>query len=157
MSDPALATTFVWQFCRLTDLSTRALYAVFAARQAVFVVEQSCPYQDADGTDFKADHLIAWSGEAVAGYSRIYGPGIKFAEPSIGRILTMQAFRGTGLGRIVVATSLAHIERLYPSRSVRIGAQERLERFYNSFGFIRASAQYMEDGIPHIEMLRPAG
>ena len=148
---------FVWQSCRLTELSQQQLYAVLAARQAVFVVEQNCPYQDADGTDFKADHLIAWSGDEVAGYARIYGPGIKFAEPSIGRILTTTPYRGTGLGREVVARSLAHIERLYPSWNVRIGAQARLERFYNSFGFVTASPEYMEDGIPHIEMLRPRG
>jgi ElaA protein len=146
--------TFRWQFCALDELSARQLYAVFAARQAVFVVEQNCPYQDADGTDFKADHLIAWSDDKVAGYARIYGPGIKFREPSIGRILTTEPFRRTGLGREVVARSLSHIERLYPSQDVRIGAQARLERFYQSLGFVTASPEYMEDGIPHIEMVR---
>jgi ElaA protein len=147
---------FVWQSGPLSALSPQQLYAVLAARQAVFVVEQNCPYQDADGTDFKADHLIAWAGDEVAGYARIYGPEIKFPEPSIGRILTTQRFRGTGLGREVVARSIARIEQLYPRQNIRIGAQARLERFYNSFGFVTASTEYMEDGIPHIEMLRVA-
>ena len=109
-----------------------------------------------DGTDFKADHLIAWAGDEVAGYARIYGPEIKFPEPSIGRILTTQRFRGTGSGREVVARSIARIEQLYPRQNIRIGAQARLERFYNSFGFVTASTEYMEDGIPHIEMVRVA-
>lgn len=131
------------------------MVAVFAAREAVFVVEQSCAYQDLDGLDFHAHHLIAWSGDDVAAYLRVIEPGVKFNEPSIGRVLTTKAFRGSGLGRKLMQTALGHIEHAYPGCGVKISAQVYLDTFYRSFGFAPCSAPYPEDGIPHIEMLRP--
>ncbi|HJY36207.1 MAG TPA: GNAT family N-acetyltransferase, partial [Steroidobacteraceae bacterium] len=92
-----------WQWCRLGELSAEQLYAVLAARVAIFVVEQNCAYQDLDGLDGDAEHLIAWSGTEVAGYLRVLAPGTRFADPSIGRIITTQPFRGSGLGRELVA------------------------------------------------------
>jgi len=145
-----------WQWCRLADLSARQLYAVLATRAEIFVVEQNCIYLDPDGRDVGAMHLIAWSGTEVAAYARILDPGAAFAEPSIGRVLTAKAFRGSGLGRELFAKSIAHAEALYPGQDIRIGAQSHLERFYASFGFVKASEEYIEDGIPHIEMLRAA-
>lgn len=145
-----------WQWCRLDELSSRQLYAVMAARSDVFVVEQNCVYRDLDGRDAEAMHLIAWSGAAVAAYTRVLAPGAAFAEPSIGRVLTTHAFRGGGLGRELFAKSVAQVEALYPGRSIRIGAQSHLERFYGSFGFAKASAEYIEDGIAHIEMVKAA-
>lgn len=144
-----------WQWDRFADLSAPQLYAVCAVRQAVFVVEQTCPYQDLDGLDQHAMHLIGWSGNEVAAYLRVLGPGMRFAEPSIGRVLTSKPFRGTGIGRTLVAMSLEHVERLYPGQGVRISAQAYLERFYGCFGFATVSAGYLEDDIPHVEMLRP--
>lgn len=146
-----------WQWCRLGELSTTQLYAVFAARESVFVVEQNCPYQELDGLDFQALHLIAWTNARteVAAYLRVLGPGVKYAETSIGRVLTTKAFRGSGFGRILIATSLAHIESTYPGHAVRISAQAYLEQFYRAFDFEVVSAPYLEDGIPHVEMLRP--
>ena len=144
-----------WQWCRLDDLTPRECYAVFAAREAVFVVEQNCPYLELDGLDFAAHHLIAWEADDVAGYLRLIEPGAKFAEPSIGRVLTTIPFRRTGLGRTLMQTALKHIDRLYPGQGVRISAQTYLDAFYRSFGFAPCSAPYLEDGIPHIEMLRP--
>lgn len=143
-----------WQWCAADDLSTGKLYAVFAAREAVFVVEQHCAYQDLDGLDLDARHLIGWSGGEVAAYLRVLGPGVRFTEPSIGRVLTSQAFRGCGLGRELVARSLAYVDECHPARGIRISAQAHLEHFYRSFGFEIASAPYLEDGIPHVEMLR---
>lgn len=143
-----------WQWCATGDLSARQLYAVFAAREAVFVVEQQCAYQELDGLDLDARHLIGWSGGELAAYLRVLGPGVRFAEPSIGRVLTSQAFRGSGLGRELVARALTYVDERHPARGTRISAQAHLERFYHSFGFEVASAPYLEDGIPHIEMLR---
>jgi ElaA protein len=147
-----------WQWCRFDELTPRQLYAIFAARESVFVVEQACAYQDIDGLDFQAHHLIAWSGTAseksVAAYLRVFAPGAKFREPAIGRVLTTQAFRGTGLGRKLMQTALEHIEHLYPGQGVRISAQTYLDVFYRSFGFEPCSAGYLEDGIAHVEMLK---
>ncbi|HEY4367662.1 MAG TPA: GNAT family N-acetyltransferase [Steroidobacteraceae bacterium] len=146
-----------WQWCTLDDLSARQVYAVLAVRGAVFVVEQNCVYGDIDGLDLDAMHLIGWSGTEAAAYTRVLAPGASFAEPSIGRVLTAQTFRSSGLGRELFAKSIAHTEALYPGQNIRIGAQAHLQRFYGSFGFVRASEDYIEDGIVHVEMLRRAG
>ena len=148
--------TIKWRWCSLEDLSARELYALFAARAAVFVVEQNAPYQDLDGADLDAEHLVAWSGEEVAACLRILRPGAKYAEPSIGRVLTTKLFRTTGVGRELMARGVARCDERFPGQPIRIGAQAYLERFYGSFGFVKASDVYLEDGIPHIEMLRPA-
>lgn len=142
-----------WQWCELSALATPQWYAVMAAREAVFVVEQNCAYQDLDGWDMQAAHLIGWSDGAVAAYLRCFAPGVKWPEASLGRILTTQRFRSAGLGRELVARGLARIDESYRS-PVRIGAQAHLERFYGSFGFVKDSDLYLEDGIPHIEMVR---
>lgn len=145
-----------WQWCSLEDLSARQLYTLLAARSAVFVVEQRCAYQDPDGADIEAEHLIAWAGDDVAACARVLGPGAKFVEPSIGRVLTSAAFRSTGVGRELMARAVARCDERFPGKAIRIGAQAYLERFYASFGFVKASDTYLEDDIPHIEMLRPA-
>jgi ElaA protein len=119
----------------------------------VFVVEQNCAYQELDGWDMRAEHLIGWSDGEVAAYLRCFAPGVKWPEASLGRILTTRRFRSGGHGRELVARGLARIDDLYRS-PVRIGAQAHLERFYGSFGFVKDSEPYLEDGIPHIEMLR---
>jgi ElaA protein len=142
-----------WQWCRLGDLSVEQLYAVFAARIAVFVVEQNCPYQELDGLDADAEHLIAWSGTALAGYLRVLGPGARFAEPSMGRIIIAKEFRGSGLGREIVAQGIERVRMRYPGSPLRISAQVYLQKFYESFGFATMSEPYLEDNIPHVEML----
>jgi ElaA protein len=152
-----------WQWARLPDLSATDLYAALAARQAVFTVEQHCAFQDADGFDLHAWHLLGWAradsggdgGRTLASYLRLVDPGQKFAEPSIGRVLTTPAFRGIGQGRAVMIEGLARAARAHPGRSIRIAAQHRLEAFYASLGFRSASAPFMEDGIAHVEMLWP--
>lgn len=126
---------------------------MLAARVAIFVVEQNCAYQELDGLDADAEHLIAWSGTQVAGYLRVLGPGTRFDDPSIGRIITAQPFRGTGLGRDLVAKGIEHTRLRYPGQPVRISAQKYLEKFYRDFGFVTVSEPYLEDDIPHVEML----
>jgi ElaA protein len=148
------APVFDWQWSAFDALTPAALYAVLAARSAVFVVEQACAYQDLDGYDARAQHLVAWCGGEVAAYCRVFAPGIKYPETSIGRVLTTAPFRGTGVGRQLVARALAQLDALHPAHGARISAQAYLERFYASYGFATVSAPYMEDGIPHVEMLR---
>ena len=146
-----------WQWSSLGDLSAEQVYAILAARVAIFVVEQNCAYQDLDGLDLDAEHLIAWSGREVAGYLRVLAPGTRFEDPSIGRIITTQRFRGTGLGRDLVAKGIERTRLRYPGRLIRISAQSYLEKFYGSFGFKTVSEPYMEDNIPHVEMILVPG
>jgi ElaA protein len=116
----------------------------------VFVVEQNCPYLDADGVDDIARHLWAEQGGAIAAYLRIVPAGVKFAEVSIGRVITAPEARGTGLGRELMKRGIAAAGHV----PIRIGAQAHLEKFYGELGFQRASDVYDEDGIPHVEMTR---
>lgn len=143
-----------WQIARLGDFSLRQLYAILAAREAVFVVEQTCPYQELDGLDLDAWHLVGWAGDQVVTYLRILGPDTRFAEPSIGRVLTAQHFRRQGLGNAAMGRAIDFISTTYPGQGIRISAQTYLEHFYASFGFRTMSEPYLEDEIPHIEMLR---
>lgn len=148
-----------WRWCHFAELGPQELQAINRARQQVFVIEQQCIYLDADGCDEQAHHLAAWSArqrEPLA-YARVVEPGVKYAEPSIGRVLTSAAARGTGLGRELVRRAIVHSRRTYPGSGIRISAQSRLEAFYAGFGFRVVGARYLEDGIPHTEMLLEAG
>ena len=150
--------TLLWQFARFDDLPIRDWYAASTARVDVFVMEQNCPFQDNDGADFHAWHLLGWrsAGDTreLAAYCRVVDAGVKFPEPSIGRVVTPRAFRLKGFGKVLMVEAIARHDELYPGKPNRIGAQHRLERFYQGFGFRTVSAVYMEDGIAHVEMLR---
>lgn len=146
-----------WRCCAFDALAVAELDAIYRARQQVFVIEQGCAYLDADGADPQCWHLAAWSAalaEPLA-YARIVAPGVKYPEVSIGRVITSSAARGTGLGRELVRRAVAEAEALFPGAGIRISAQAHLQRFYGAFGFVAVGGEYMEDGIPHIEMLRP--
>jgi ElaA protein len=149
-----------WQWSRFADLSPAELYEMLALRQQVFVLEQACLYPDLDGLDVDAHHLLGWKTVAgkreLAATLRCLAPGAKYDEMSLGRVATSASARGTGLGRELVAQGIACAERLHPGQAIRIGAQAYLEAFYGSFGFRTVSAPYDEDGILHIDMLRPA-
>ncbi len=149
-----------WQWSRMPELTSAALYAALAARQQAFAVEQDCAYLDADGLDLHAWHLLGWAGERataeLAAYLRVVDPGRKFAEPSIGRVLTVAARRGIGIGRTLMVEGIARTATAWPGQPIRIAAQQRLEAFYASLGFRTVSAPYAEDGIPHIDMLLDA-
>lgn len=159
MTEPGYArngAALTWRAANFDGLTTRELYAILAARVAVFVVEQDCPYQEADGLDPVCVHL--WAANAVgeiAAYARLTPPASRFAEPSIGRVLTALPYRRTGLGRDLMRRTLQLAERQFPKRPLRISAQQYLQRFYAAFGFEFVRGPYPEDGIPHIEMLRP--
>lgn len=148
--------SITWQWCGLNELSPLQVYALLEARSAVFVVEQNCVYQDMDGLDVHALHLIGWSDTQVAACLRILAPGVKYVEPSIGRVVTTQPFRGTGTGRALLELGVARMDSDYPTLATRIGAQAYLQKFYQDFGFRTVSDVYLDDGIEHVEMLRPA-
>ena len=147
-----------WQWSAFADLAPADLYQVMQQRQDVFILEQTCLYPDLDGLDQDAHHLLGWrvaDGKRVlVAYLRCLAPGAKYSEMSLGRILTTNAARGSGIGRELVAQGLAHAERQHAGHRIRIGAQQRLERFYQEFGFVTCSDPYDEDGILHIDMLR---
>jgi ElaA protein len=143
-----------WQWCDFLQLTAAEVYAILAERCRVFAVEQQSIYQDADGLDLQAEHVIAWAGSDIAAYLRVLSPGVKYRERSIGRVLTRSTFRRTGLGRELLTRALTAIDARFPEEPIRISAQLYLERFYGSFGFVRVSDPYDEDGIEHIEMLR---
>ncbi|MCW8194610.1 GNAT family N-acetyltransferase [Proteobacteria bacterium 005FR1] len=143
-----------WQWRRFNQLTPDQLYEIIAVREAVFIVEQNCPYQDADGIDQHAQHLMGWNDGKLAAYCRVVEPGVKYAEPSIGRVLTAAEFRGEGFGRGLMGEAISGVERNLPGRGIRISAQLYLKRFYKDFGFEQVSDTYLEDDIPHIEMLR---
>jgi ElaA protein len=146
-----------WTFARFDELSPRDIHDLYQARVAVFVLEQKCPFQDVDGADPESWHLIGRGpGGEVFAYARLVPPGLKYAEASIGRVLTTGPARRTGAGLDLMRESLERAERLWPGRPIRIGAQQYLERFYGGFGFRTVSPPYDEDGIQHVEMLRPA-
>jgi len=151
----AAHASLTWRWCRFGELSVFELDAIYRARQLVFVVEQACVYLDADGVDEVSWHLAAWSPEhkLPLAYARVVHPGQKYAEPSIGRVITTAPARGTGLGRELVRHVVAHCIATFPGQGIRIAAQTRLERFYAEVGFVAVGAPYIEDGIPHTEML----
>ncbi len=148
----------VWRWWAFGDLHLAELQNILRARQQVFVVEQACAFLDVDGADEHCWHLAAWVPHEVLphAYARLVAPGVKYAEPSIGRVLTTAAARGTGLGRVLMARALAECGRLWPGAALRIPAQSYLEAFYADFGFAVIGDRYLEDGIPHTEMLRAA-
>lgn len=149
-----------WQWSSFEELSRDDLFNILKARQAVFIVEQNCVYQDVDDLDPLSWHLLGWlerpASRLLVAYSRIIFPGKKFAEPALGRVLTTASVRGTGLGTELTLESIARTMRQYPESPIRISAQRYLEKFYARFGFETVSAPYDEDGIAHIEMLRQA-
>ena len=153
--------SIAWRFARFDDLAPREVHDLFQLRAAVFVVEQTCAFQDVDGADPECWHLLgrarSASGEApLVAYARLVPPGVKYPEPSIGRVITSQAARRTGAGRALMREAVARAEELWPHRRLRIGAQQYLKAFYESFGFVQSSEPYDEDGILHIEMVREA-
>jgi len=143
-----------WKIKTFSELTTTELYEIIKARINVFVVEQDCPYPDLDDYDQKAIHLWAENNGEVLAYCRIFDKGIKYPETSIGRVITTENGRGTGLGKQLIKYALEIIENRLGTGEVRISAQDYLLKFYSDFGFQNTGKKYLEDNIPHTEMLR---
>ncbi|HLY69217.1 MAG TPA: GNAT family N-acetyltransferase [Puia sp.] len=142
-----------WICKKFDDLGPHELYAILQLRNAVFVVEQHCVFQDADNKDQLCYHVMGWQQYSLVAYSRIVPPDISYSESSIGRIVTSPIARRNGIGRALVNQSIEELYALFGKIPIKIGAQLYLQKFYESFGFIQISDIYLEDDIPHIEML----
>ncbi|HEV2675742.1 MAG TPA: GNAT family N-acetyltransferase [Aliidongia sp.] len=142
------------QWRRFEELGTGELYALLRLRADVFVVEQNCVFADIDGKDDLALHLLAWVGDTLGGYLRVFGPTTAQGAAKIGRVVVAPALRSTGLGRRLMAAALEEISHRLGSVPTELSAQAHLERFYASFGFVRTSVDYLEDDILHCDMRR---
>lgn len=143
-----------WNIKKFEDLSTTELYTIMQLRLEVFSVEQNCAYQDADGKDFKCFHLSGFNpANELIVYSRIVPSGVSFSEVSIGRVISSQKARGSGAGKELMKKSMEFIKQQFGNVPIRIGAQCYLIKFYSGFGFEISGEEYLEDNIPHIEML----
>ena len=143
-----------WEVKHYKDLSLDELHDLLALRIEIFVVEQDCPYQEIDGKDKVAFHLIGRDeyGEIVA-TSRLLGPGISYDEVSIGRVVVSKKVRGKGVAHEMMDKSKEFVFTEFGKVPIRISAQEYLEKYYSSHGFEFTGKKYLEDGIPHMEML----
>jgi ElaA protein len=142
-----------WQTTEFARLGVDALYTVLRLRQAVFVVEQACLYQDLDGLDQQGTHMLCWDGEELAAYQRCLPPGASFRESAIGRIVVAPSYRNSGLGRELVVRGINHNLAQWPDSGIRINAQSYLREFYAGLGFDPVGTEYDEDGIPHQQMV----
>jgi ElaA protein len=140
-----------WFDRAFVELTTEQLYRIIELREHVFILEQHCAYPECDGADRVARHLWRESDDRIDAYLRIVPAGVKFEEVAIGRVVVAEHARGTGLGKELMRRGLAAAGDV----PIRIGAQAHLEKFYTELGFARASDNYDDDGIPHLEMLRP--
>ena len=145
---------FTWKSKTFGELTTSELYQILKARVDVFVVEQNCPYPEVDGDDPKALHFWAEDDGEIIAYCRIFEPGIKYPESSIGRVLTHQKYRNKSLGKLLMTFAIKTIEGRFKTNTIRISAQDYLLSFYSELGFKATGKSYLEDDIPHSEMLR---
>lgn len=149
-----------WQLKSFTELTPEELYRLLVLRSEVFVVEQACVYQDLDGKDQRAMHLMGWRNNELVAYARLLPPGISYETASIGQVATSPAVRGMGIGRLLVGKAMETVREVFGAAAVTISAQAHLEAFYNAWGFVAQGVTYLEDGIPHVEMISlasPAG
>lgn len=136
------------------EFSTQELYNVLQLRSEVFVVEQNCVYQDIDGKDQNALHVIGYKKNKVVAYTRVFKPGYYFDEASIGRVMVKENERQYKYGYDIMNASVDAIKTHYNETKIKISAQTYLKRFYNNLKFQEVGEEYLEDGIPHIAMIR---
>ena len=137
-----------------SELNTTELYEILQLRSEVFVVEQDCVYQDIDFKDQKALHIIGYKNNKIVAYTRVFKPGDYFKNASIGRVIIASSARKYGLGHDLIKTSITAIKKYFNDDKITISAQKYLKKFYESHHFIQIGEEYLEDGIPHIEMVK---
>ena len=137
------------------ELSIHELHDVLQLRSKVFVVEQDCVYQDVDGKDPKALHVLGFVNDKIVAYTRCFPPGVYFDEAAIGRVVVAMEYRKFKLGHEIMRASMEAIKKYYRTENVKLSAQEHLRKFYETHGFHQVGEGYLEDGIPHIAMVTP--
>ncbi len=136
------------------ELTITELYLILQLRSEVFVVEQDCIYQDLDGKDTKGLHILCWEGTILVAYARAFKSGIYFEEAAIGRVTVRENYRKLGYGHKIMDEAILALEKFYEKGPIKISAQLYLVIFYESHGFKTIGKRYLEDGIPHIAMLK---
>lgn len=142
-----------WIIKSFSELTLDELYDLLKLRTDVFIVEQKCAYPDCDGMDKKAVHIFLVKNDKIAAYARVFSPGEVFPEAAIGRVVVRKEERGTGLSRELLERAIGYICEEMGEMRIKISAQSYLLSFYSSLGFLPVSNEYLEDGIPHIDML----
>jgi len=142
-----------WKIKKFNELSLEELYKIIKLRIEVFIIEQNCFYQDCDGKDLNAYHLFLEEDGNIIACLRILNKGVSYDEVSIGRVIVKKDYRGKGIVKEMIRKAINLIEKEMKENAIRISAQAHLENFYGSFGFKKVSDVYLEDGIPHVEML----
>ena len=138
------------------DLTIEELYSLLALRAEVFVVEQECAYQDLDGKDLNALHIMGYVNNNLVAYARAFGPGDYFEVASIGRIVVKSDHRSDGYGRKIVIAAEAAIKDNFGTEQIKLSAQSYLKNFYEDMGYQVKGDEYLEDGIPHLAMIKEA-
>ncbi|RXG17950.1 ElaA protein [Leeuwenhoekiella aestuarii] len=136
------------------QLTIHTLYELLQLRAEVFVVEQNCPYQDVDGKDQKALHVLGYKEGSLVAYTRLFEPGAYFNNASIGRVLVKENQRQYGYGKVIMQASITHIETDLNTKTIELSAQTYLKKFYNELGFRAVGEGYLEDDIPHMRMIK---
>ena len=149
-----MAAVLEFKIKRFKELSLNELYSILQLRSEVFVVEQNCVYQDIDGKDEKALHVLGYFNNEVVAYTRLFNKGLYFEESSIGRVVVSPKYRDKKWGFQLMEVSIAAIEQYFNQTKITISAQQYLTKFYQSLGFVQTSDMYLEDDIPHIQMKR---
>ncbi|HFI0452190.1 TPA: GNAT family N-acetyltransferase [Streptococcus suis] len=142
-----------WEMKAFDQLSLQELYTILTLRMDVFVVEQACPYPEVDGKDPNCLHLLGTDEGELVAYLRILPAGLSYDEVSIGRVVIKSSHRGKGLARPMMEQAIDFITTVWEESQIKIGAQVHLEKFYSSLGFEPVSEVYLEDNIPHLDML----
>ena len=138
----------IWEVKEWAELSTNEVENIFSLRLEVFVVEQDCVYQDIDGKDQKAKHVLGKKDNEIVAYARIFKPGEYFKEASFGRAVVKKTERGKGIGDELVINAIKNIS----DYEIKISAQSYLKNFYGKHGFVAKGEEYLEDDIPHTAM-----
>lgn len=142
-----------WKLKEFNELSNMELYNILKERTLIFVLEQNCPYQEVDGKDPFSYHLFKEDNGEIIAYLRILPAGVAYQEVSIGRVIVKKEYRGQGIAQELLKKGLDFIQNELQETTVKIQAQEYLRKFYGSFGFEAVSETYLEDNIPHVDML----
>lgn len=146
--------SITWKFRSYEGLTKSELYDWLALRSEVFIVEQNCPYQDLDGMDQRAEHLLGYQNDQLVAGARLFAPGDCYTEACIGRVITKPSHRALKIGHDLMKQAISYCMDNYNRSAILISAQAYLIKFYESHGFVTVGETYLEDNIPHIKMLR---